>query len=306
MDILVVGAGAMGSLYGGRLRESGYNVVLVDIWSQHIEAINANGLKIEGETGVQVISIPARFAHEVQEKADLLIVFTKTFHTEKALESVLHVLHDNTVTMTLQNGLGNIELLEKYFPRERIIVGTTNFPSDLVGPGYVRSLGAGETVIMQLDNCGINRVEAVNKILNDAGFNCKVTDNIYPSIWEKVAFNAAMNSLTAVTGLTVGQLGLSADGRNLAFQVADEVLNVAESKGIAVNKERVKEMMDGAFIKHFDHQPSMLQDLKAGKMTEIDSINGAVVREAKKIGCAVPATEVLHKLVRILEQSRNK
>ena len=96
------------------------------------------------------------------------------------------------------------------------------------------------------------------------------------------------------------------DGRNLAFQVADEVLNVAESKGIAVNKERVKEMMDEAFIKHFDHQPSMLQDLKAGKMTEIDSINGAVVREAKKIGCAVPATEVLHKLVRILEQSRNK
>ncbi|NLL57860.1 MAG: 2-dehydropantoate 2-reductase, partial [Firmicutes bacterium] len=251
MDILVVGAGAMGSLYGGRLRESGYNVVLVDIWSQHIEAINANGLKIEGETGVQVISIPARFAHEVQEKADLLIVFTKTFHTEKALESVLHVLHDNTVTMTLQNGLGNIELLEKYFPRERIIVGTTNFPSDLVGPGYVRSLGAGETVIMQLDNCGINRVEAVNKILNDAGFNCKVTDNIYPFIWEKVAFNAAMNSLTAVTGLTVGQLGLSADGRNLAFQVADEVLNVAKSKGIVVNKEKVKEMMDEAFIKHF-------------------------------------------------------
>jgi|CZCB01.1.fsa_nt_gi 2-dehydropantoate 2-reductase len=304
MDILVVGAGAMGSLYGGRLRESGYNVVLVDIWSQHIEAINANGLKIEGETGVQVISIPARFAHEVQEKADLLIVFTKTFHTEKALESVLHVLHDNTVTMTLQNGLGNIELLEKYFPRERIIVGTTNFPSDLVGPGYVRSLGAGETVIMQLDNCGINRVEAVNKILNDAGFNCKVTDNIYPFIWEKVAFNAAMNSLTAVTGLTVGQLGLSADGRNLAFQVADEVLNVAKSKGIVVNKEKVKEMMDEAFIKHFDHQPSMLQDLKAGKMTEIESINGAVVREAKKIGCAVPATEVLYKLVRVLEQSR--
>jgi 2-dehydropantoate 2-reductase len=306
MRILVVGAGAMGSLHGGRLRECGYNVVLVDIWAQHIEAINTSGLKIESETGVQVIHVPARFAHEVQEKADLLIVFTKTFHTEKALESVLHVLHDDTVIMTLQNGLGNIELLEKYFPRERIIVGTTNFPSDLVGPGYVRSLGTGETIIMQLDNCGINRVEAVNKILNDAGFNCKVTDNIYPSIWEKVAFNAAMNSLTAVTGLTVGQLGLSADGRNLAFQVADEVLNVAESKGIAVNKERVKEMMDGAFIKHFDHQPSMLQDLKAGKMTEIDSINGAVVREAKKIGCAVPATEVLHKLVRILEQSRNK
>lgn len=306
MRILVLGAGAMGSLFGGRLRESGYDVVLVDIWSQHIDSINVNGLKIESESGVQVIRVPARFAHEVQEKADLLIVFTKTMHTKKALETVPHLLHDETVVLTLQNGLGNIELFEKYFPPDRIIVGTTNYPSDLVSPGYIRSLGSGETKIMQLDNRGINRVEAVNKILNDAGFNCKVTDNIYPSIWEKVAFNSAMNSLTAVTGLNVGHLGSSAEGRELAYQIADEVLNVAESKGIAVNKERVRKIMEEDWDEHFDHEPSMLQDLKAGKMTEIESINGAVVREAKKIGCAVPTTEVLYKLVRVLEQSRNK
>src|SRR5690554_3408300 len=108
MRILVVGAGAMGSLYGGRLRESGYDVVLVDIWPQHIDTINASGLKIEGESGVQVIRVTAHFPNEVQEKADLLIVFTKTFHTEKALENIRHLLHDETVALTLQNGLGNI------------------------------------------------------------------------------------------------------------------------------------------------------------------------------------------------------
>lgn len=306
MRIIIVGAGAMGSLYGGRLKETGYDVVLIDIWSEHIEAINTSGLKIEGETDIRVISVAAHFAHEVKEKADLIVVFTKTLHTEKALQSVLHLVDDETMVMTLQNGLGNVEVLGKYFPNERIIVGTTNFPSDLVAPGHVKSVGTGETKIMQLGGRGNNRVEIISKALNEAGFNCKVTENIFPFIWEKVAFNAAMNSLTAVTGLTVGYLGLSEEGRNLASQVADEVLNVAESKGLSVNKERVRKMMDEAFVEHFNHQPSMLQDLKAGKPTEIDSINGAVVNEAKAIGCAVHATEVLYKLVKVLEKARLK
>jgi len=303
MRIIVVGAGAMGSLYGGRLKESGQDVILVDIWPQHIETINTFGLKIEGENGIQIIPVPARFAHEIKEKADLLIIFTKTLHTEKALQSVLHLVHDKTMVMTLQNGLGNVEMLEKYFPPEKIIAGTTSFPSKLVGPGHVRSLGKGETRIMHLGNFTADRLEVIRKAMDEAGFNCTVTENLFPSIWEKVAFNAAMNSLTAVTRLTVGRLGSSAEGRSLAFQVAEEVLTVAEKKGLAVSREKVREMMIDAFAGHSDHMPSMLQDILAGKKTEIEAINGAVIREAAEAGCKVPATEILYKLVKVLEHS---
>ncbi len=304
MKILVVGAGAMGSLYGGRLKYSGCHVVLVDIWEEQIKTINNHGLKIEGNEGTRVVSIPACFAGEVKEKADLLIIFTKTYHSEKAMQSILHLIHAETLAMTLQNGLGNAEIIEKYFPRERTIVGTTNFPSDLLAPGHIRSLGSGETRIMPLGGSGAAKVQGIKEILDAAGFNCKIVGDIFPSIWEKIAFNAAFSSLTSVTGLTVGRLGETAEGRELVFQIVDEVLDIAKRKDIAVEAARVKAMLEEAFVQHFAHEPSMLQDLKAGKMTEINSINGAVVREAVKIGRTVPLTETLYKLVRILEQAR--
>jgi len=304
MRIVVVGAGAMGSLYGGRLKESGQDVVLVDIWAEHVAAINRGGLKIQNEKDVRVIPISACLPHDAGGKADLIIVFTKTFHTEEALNSVKQLVYDQTLVLTLQNGLGNVELLNKFFSPDKIILGTTNFPSDLIGPGHIKSLGAGETKIMAFGNCEVNRLEKIRKALDAAGFKCSVEKDIFPLIWEKVAFNAAMNSLTSVTKLTVGRLGSSPEGRDLTFQVADEVLTVAEIKGLSVNRERVRKMIMEAFVEHYDHMPSMLQDTLAGKKTEIDSINGAVVKEASEAGTAVPATEVLYKIIKVLEKNR--
>ena len=305
MRIIVVGAGAMGSLYGGRLKESGQNVILVDVWTEHMHAINTSGLRLEQEKTVRAIPVPAYFAPEIKEKADLLIIFTKTFHSEEAIRSVTHVIDDETVVLTLQNGLGNVELLQKYFSPDQMIVGTTNFPSDLVGPGHIKLLGSGETKIMAFGNCNPGKLETIRQALDEAGFHCAVVEDVFPFIWEKVAFNAAMNSLTSVTRLKVGHLGSTPEGRELAFQVADEVLSVAETKGLAVSKERVGKMIRDAFVEHYDHMPSMLQDMLAGKKTEIEAINGAVVREAAA-GTAVPVTEVLYKLIKILEITRSQ
>lgn len=303
MRIVVVGAGVMGSLYGGLLKESGQDVVLIDIWTEHVEAINAGGLKVENEKAVRVIPIPACFPQEAEGKAELIIIFTKTYHTEEALNSARHLVYDETIVLTLQNGLGNVDLLKKYFSSDKIVLGTTNFPSDLIGPGHIRSLGAGETKIMALGSFEADRLEKIRKALDDAGFECSVSKDIFPLIWEKVAFNAAMNSLTSVTKLTVGRLGSSQEGRDLTFHVANEVLKVAEIKGLSVSRERVRKMITEAFVEHFDHMPSMLQDTLAGKRTEIDSINGAVVREASAAGTAVPVTEVLYKIIKVLEKN---
>jgi 2-dehydropantoate 2-reductase len=306
MRVVVVGAGAMGSLYGGQLKESGQDVVLVDIWAQHVETINNVGLRIEKDQAVRLIPVPACFASEITEKPDLIILFTKTFHSEEAIKSILQAVKDETLVLTLQNGLGNVELLQQYFAADKVILGSTNFPSDLVGPGHIKTHGAGETRIMALGSCDAQRLETIRIALDRAGFQCSIVKDIFPLIWEKVAFNAAMNSLTSITKLTVGRLGSTAEGRDLAYQVAGEVLSVAEKKGLVVNRERVRNMLDDAFVDHYEHMPSMLQDMLAGKKTEIEAINGAVLREAAAAGVAVPATEVLYKIIKLLEETQQR
>lgn len=304
MKIVVAGAGAMGSLYGGKLKMTGQEVFLADINADHIAAINASGLTLEEASGARTIPVRAGFAGECEEKADLVLFFTKTMHTEAAVQSILHLVHDETIAMTLQNGLGNIELLQSWFPPENIIVGITNFPADFVRPGHIRAVGTGETRIMLVrKNHGFTKLAAIRKAFDEAGFNCSIADDLIPAIWEKVAFNAAMNPLTATTGVTVGLLGESPEGRRLAFEVAEEVLAVAETKNLAVDRKKVFAMMTDAFAGHFDHKPSMLQDVLAKRPTEIDAINGAVVREAEAVGAAAPANAVLFKLVKTKEHA---
>ena len=123
------------------------------------------------------------------------------------------------------------------------------------------------------------------------------------AIWEKVAFNAALNALTAVTRLDVGPVGDAPEGRELAARVVEEVISVAERKGIAARREAVMAAVAGAFAEHRGHKPSMLQDMLAGRPTEVESLNGAVVREAEALGMTVPITETLYLLVRTLESA---
>lgn len=306
MNIVVVGAGAMGCLYGGLLKETGHDVVLVDVWRQHIDAINANGLRLEVGEAVKIISIPAKEAREVTTAADLVILFTKNIHSEKALEEAQGFISDATYVLTVQNGLGNIEKIQKYVPLERIIVGVTNYPSDLVGPGHVHSKGDGKTQILSADGQVRPQLEAVRQAIDDAGLHCVISQDVFVAIWEKVAFNAAMNSLCTVTKLTVGRMGATPQSHELAVSIAEETVAVANKKGVPARKAVVLAMMEDAFKSHVNHMPSMLQDALAQRITEVEYINGAIAREAAALGMAAPTTEVLYRLVRTLEQNYGK
>jgi 2-dehydropantoate 2-reductase len=306
MYIVILGAGAMGCLFGGRLAEAGHRVVLVDVWPEHLDAINRDGLILETREGTRSISIPARRVEQVEEPPELMVLFTKSIHTAQALDSARHLLGSETRVLTLQNGLGNAEAVESFVSRDRIVVGMTTWPSDLVGPGRVRSLGEGMTKILSADARVTPNLKRISGALEQAGLRCEISPTVFVTIWEKLAFNAALNTLTAVTGMPVGVVGATDDGRELAYMIAKEVVAVANRKGVGASEATVLATVDEAFRDHGEHLPSMLQDLRAGRKTEIEAISGAVVREASPLGMTVPVTQCMYRLVRMLERGRHE
>ncbi|OXJ34683.1 MULTISPECIES: ketopantoate reductase family protein [Burkholderia] len=312
MRIAILGAGAMGSLFGGLLAESGEAVTLIDVNDAHLDAIHRDGLRIDDDRGERTL----RALHVLRPEAanaqaspdtpfDLLIVFTKSLHTRHALDGVRALLSPYTYVLTLQNGLGNVETLNAFVPIERILVGVTTWPADLAGPGHVHSHGAGVVRMMTADGAERSFATAVADALSRAGLACSLDDDVWAAIWEKVAFNAALNTLCAVTGCTVDQLGEHHDGPRLAQAIAAETAAVARAKGIAVDGERIARNVEHAIRTHRGHRPSMLQDVLAGRRTEIDAISGKVVAAAREAGVAVPHAETLLALVRLIDARVN-
>jgi len=225
MKIAILGAGAMGSLFGGLLAEAGQAVTLIDINEAHLGAIREGGLRLETDTGERrVTSMKVGRPGEVTEAPDLLVVFTKTLHTTAALDGVRSLIGPMTQVLSLQNGLGNVEAIGAFVPKERTLIGVTTWPADLVGPGHVHSHGQGAIRLMSADGVQRPAVAEVVAALSAAGLRCEADATVWAAIWEKVAFNAALNSLCAVTGCSVDQLGAVDDGTSMAFAIVSEVV----------------------------------------------------------------------------------
>lgn len=302
MNITVLGAGAMGSFFGGVLSKVGCSVTLLDINKGHIEAINQNGLCLETAEGKHYIrSIKACHSKDSVDIPDLLIVFTKSMQTRGALVSIQHIIGKDTQVLTLQNGLGNLEVLKEFISFKNILIGSTTWPADFIAQGHVASHGMGSIRMMSAEGSLNDITKNIVHVFNDAGLACQVDENVWAAIWEKVAFNCALNSLCAVTGCSVDQLGLMPDGKSLSLKIVDEVLNVAKEGGISVSVNKTHEQVIDAMTHHHGHLPSMLQDIKAGRPTEIEALNGAVVEKAQLLGIKVPYTESLLSLVRLID-----
>jgi 2-dehydropantoate 2-reductase len=302
MKVAVLGAGAMGSFFGARLAESGADVILIDVNAAHIEAVRRDGLRLVTDDGDRQVPVSIGTAASFSNKLDLLIVFTKAIHTVKALASVTHLMDPDTCALTLQNGLDNGDRIASAVARDRILIGMTTWPADLHAPGHVISHGAGEVRLWRLEGEDTSFPEAVRALLDQAGLNCQLDPQVDVAIWEKVAFNAAMNSIAAVTGFTVGEMADDPGIRGLAHGVIEETVQVAQACGVAASLERIDAALQGAFTGHRAHKPSMLQDVLAGRPTEIDAINGRIVERARAAGIQVPVVETLARLVRAQER----
>ncbi|APW38773.1 2-dehydropantoate 2-reductase [Rhodoferax koreense] len=302
MKIAILGAGAMGSLFGGLLAESGQDVTLLDINDAHLQAIRATGLRLETDSGNRLVSgLSACRPEQASIQPDLLLVFTKSLSTAAALAGTAGLIGPRTLLLTLQNGLGNVEAVSRFVAREQVLIGMTTWPADLVGPGHVHSHGLGVIRIMAADQREREDVKQVAAILSAAGLCCTADQAVWKAIWEKVAFNAALNTLCAVTGCTVDQLGAAPEGMALASAIIGEVVAVAQAEGIDADAAHCRETVAHAIAHHVGHEPSMLQDVLAGRATEVGAINGAVVEKGRHHRVATPHTQTLLMLVRLME-----
>lgn len=301
MKVFVVGAGAMGCLYAATFHRAGCDVVLVDTNPAQVDAINANGLDLETRAGRERLPIRAALPQDASGTADLLLLFTKVFHTDAALDGAKHLIGPETHVLTLQNGLGNDERVAQHVARDKVLVGIAQLPADLVAPGRVRSMGEGGSMLYPAFTQDKGFAREVADALTRGGMNASLAPKIHEAIWEKAIFNATMNPLCALTRRTPGFLGAHEEGVALIHDLVEEGVTVANASGIAISAEPIHALTLVSRTDHADHEASMLQDVKAGRPTEVDSINGAIVAAAHKAGMAAPLTETLWRLVKLEE-----
>jgi 2-dehydropantoate 2-reductase len=301
MTIAVLGAGALGSYIGGRLAEHGAPVVLIGRDAARLATIARDGLRIEDDRGDRLVRVRATRAAELREPVRLVIVLTKAIDTAAAIESMRHLIGPETWAVTLQNGIGNGEALATVVPPAHIAVGMTDVPAGLQGPAHVRSPGSGTIRLWSMDGEDSAALRAIETLLAGAGFDCAATPAIATDIWEKVAFNGALNALGAITRRANGELDNPA-GRAIAHAVIDEAVAAAAALGVPVDRARILAKIDGALTRHRSHKGSMLQDVLAGRPTEVDFINGAIVHAAEQAGLAAPVNQTLVQLVRLIER----
>ena len=300
MKIVIIGAGAMGSLFGGLLAESGMNVRLLDIWAEHIRAMEKNGLSIEREGRTRYVPVNASTGPENMGNADLTVVFVKSTQTASAARTAALVAGDSGLILTLQNGMGNAEKLSEVVDSRRIIAGTTAHGATLLGPGRIRHAGKGPTVMGSWSGDQDPGLEAIAEIFTRAGISVKLTDNIQTVIWEKLLINVGINAVTALTGIKNGQLLDLPVTQALVHAAVEEAMAVARALDIKVRKDAV-DLVLGIAKATATNRSSMGQDVDNRRRTEIDAINGAVVRKAARLGLKAPVNQTLTALVETLQ-----
>lgn len=308
MNIVILGAGALGSLFGGLLTRAGHDVWLYNPSDvEHVRAIQTSGLRIETPEGETLhIQIPATDRiEEIPVPVDLVGVFVKAYRTEHALRDAQPLLRDAPWVLSLQNGVGVEEILEKYAPRGRVLRGVTAQGATLLKPGVVRWAGRGPTYLGTLaDEVAPKRIHQISQAFAEAGIQTHYEAKIERRIWEKLLVNAAINPLTALFDVPNGALVEETALRALLRDVVREVLPVAAAHDVKFTPEEAMRRVEEVCRATAQNISSMLQDVRRGKPSEIDFINGAVAQEGRRLGIPTPLNRLLWELVRRQTRSR--
>jgi 2-dehydropantoate 2-reductase len=298
MRFLVVGAGAMGCLFAGRLKKAGFEVNLCEKDSERAERIRKEGIRIEGLSGNYKVIVPV-LSGKPALSPDAVFICVKSNDTEEASRAVAPWLRADTVVLTLQNGLGNIEILERVFGKTRVLGGVTSEGATVLEHGRIRHAGTGETSIGPSGD----EAERIVSSLREAGFSSRTVTDIDPLIWGKLIVNVGINALAALTGLRNGRLSKTKGLLAIMETAVKEATAVAEAKHVAPPyPDPIARVIDVCSATS-DNVASMLQDVLNKRVTEIAFINGAIVREGKALGIATPANSILTSLVESLQET---
>lgn len=304
MRIAIIGTGAMGSVYAGLLGDAGLDIVAIDTWEAHIDAIRRDGLRVSGASGERVARISALTDAREAGPADLVIIATKADGVEAAARAAREILTGDGVVLTIQNGLGSAEKVAAIIGEERTLIGVVGgFGASIPQPGHVHHNGWEFVRLGEYRGGTSARLEAIADIWRKGGFKVLLFEDIHQLVWEKFICNVAFSGTCTLTGLTIGAVLEDADAFSVAAACAREAYAVARAKGIAVDIDDPV-----AYVRAFGEKipgarPSMLLDHMAGKRCEIDVINGAVPRVGAEVGVPAPVNTTLVALIRARERA---
>jgi 2-dehydropantoate 2-reductase len=303
MKIAVLGAGAMGSVIGGLLGKAGDEVTLIDVSKPTIDAINANGLKIEDKAGmVETVRLKATDQPASVGVVDLLLVFVKCYHTETAVTNASPMIGSHTTVLSLQNGWGNGPRIAKIVGEDKLLLGVCYHSATVAAPGHVLHGGKGMTFIGEVSGKMTDRLAGVAKVFTGAGIEVTTTPNVLKEIWSKLALNVCTLPTSALLRFYAPQLVQHEAMLDLMRSLLREVVAVAQAQGIALDFEERWDAITGLLKRCGPNaKSSMLQDVEKGRHTEIDVINGAIVEAGQRLNIATPYNDTMVKMTKSLE-----
>ena len=301
MKILVFGAGSVGSFIGGLLSER-YDVTLLGR-KQHMDAIEANGLRISGKTERLLHPKVWHSLGDLQD-IDLIILTVKAHNTATAMNDMVPYIRDDTIVLSLQNGLDNIETIRRMMKKEGYILsGITSHGIMRADDGCIHHAGQGETVVGETVASGRGHAEKIAEMFNSAGIQTRVTQNICGEMWAKAIVNAGINPITAITGLRNGYLLKVPALTALMERTCSEAIQVATAAKIRLPPCNIIEKTKDVARRTAENRSSMLQDIERGRRTEICSINGYISEMGKRHGVDTPVNATLTALVKGIEET---
>lgn len=308
MRICFIGAGALGSALGGTLARAGHDVVLVDTDASHIESIDSRGLRLVEGDRESVVRVAATTTTQGLPVMEVVVVLVKSWATRAAAESAIGLAGPETTVLSLQNGLGQEEILAQVFGRDRVIGGKTWAGGNRIGPGHVVAGIAGKrSYIGELDGRVSERVRRVAEAFTTAGIETIASDRIMAVMWEKLLINVATAALTGITRLPYGPLQRVPEVADCAIEAVDEAIRVAAAGGVRLPNADPKLAWEQAWTGLPDgFKPSLLQGVERKETTEIDFINGAVVHWGRRLGIATPVNRTLVACVKGIEHGYSR
>jgi len=303
MKIAIFGVGAMGSVYAALLADAGHEVVAVDVWKEHVDAIGQRGLRVEGASGDRTVTSIRASTEPVQARqADLFIIATKASGVGAAARAIQPQMGANSLVLTIQNGLGAGERIAEHMPVDNVLLGVAEgFGASMRGPGHAHHNDMNLIRIGEIGGGLTKRLEKVAEIWRGAGFEVKAFADIQQPIWEKFLCNGTFSAPCTAFDCTIGELMADPDQWRVALGCAQEIFSLGQSKKIAFSFDDPIVYVTAFGERMPNARPSMLLDQHARRASEIDAINGMAVTLGREMGIETPFNEALSAVVRARE-----
>lgn len=301
MNITILGAGSMGSLIGSYLAQK-HDVTLIDYFGKIVDHIKDNGISIIEQDNSSKHYKPNAYLSGTSDKpCDLLIIFVKDIATDNALKENKNIINDDTIVLTLQNGMGNDEIIKKYVDEKNILLGTTKHNAHTLEYGVIKHSGSGITHIGSLVG-NYELAEKIARILNEVGFETEASKSVNHLLWEKIFVNITINALTCILETTMDFMNYDSPLDAAVSNVLKEAIEVAKADGEEFDYKTIKKQLYALTSTYIGGKASMEQDVELKRKTEIDFINGSIVRLGKKYGIPTPVNETIVSLVHSKEK----